>query len=53
MAGMGWLYLEVSCVDEDGGARLVWAGFTWKWPVLMRMKEPGWCGLALPGSVLY
>ncbi len=20
---MGWLYLEVSCVDEDGGARLV------------------------------
>ncbi len=49
---MGWLYLEVSCVDEDGGALLVRAGFTWKCPVLMRMEEPGWCGFALLGSVL-
>jgi hypothetical protein len=49
---VGWLHLEVSCGDEDGGARLVWAGFTWKWPVFMNMEEPGWCGLALSGSVL-
>jgi hypothetical protein len=38
---VGWLYLEVSCVDEDGEAWLVWAGFTRKCPVLMRMVEPG------------
>ncbi len=49
---MAWLYLEVSCGNEDGGAWLVRAGFTWKCPVLMRMVEPGWCGLALPESVL-
>ncbi len=49
---MGWIYVLVSCVDEDGGSMLVWAGFTWKCPVLMRMVEPGCCGLALPGSVL-
>ncbi len=42
LAGVGWLYLEVSCVDKDCGSRLVWAGFTWKCPVLMRMEEPGW-----------
>ncbi len=49
---MGWLYLEVSCVDVDGGAWLMRAGLTLKCPVLMRMVEPGWYGLALPGSVL-
>jgi hypothetical protein len=38
---VGWLYLEVSCVDEDGGAWLVWAGFTWKFPVLTWMVGPG------------
>jgi hypothetical protein len=49
---VGWLYLKVSCVDEDGGSMLVWAGFTWKFPVLIRIVDLGWCGLALLGSVL-
>jgi hypothetical protein len=49
---VGWLCLEVSCVDEDCVSRLVWAGFTWKSPVLIMIMKPGWCGLALPGSVL-
>ncbi len=52
VAGVGWLSLEVSCVDKDCGSRLMRAGFTWKCPLFMRMVEPGWCGLALPGSVL-